>query len=182
MFTSLLSPAYKNITFYGSSHSSHKILTSWLINVDNFVLITSHCIASLVSVGRLLGHLLWLTGKCVQLNWSSILLDGYKKRSLLRQPLCEDRRVLRPSTLYRATGQGHCQKIQVSLFIYLISYCLFHFCFSFYNQFLLCVSTLLLVSMCVWQCSFFFELLILQPFDLSILILDKLCMNLICIL
>ncbi len=30
----LLSPAYKNITFYGSSH---KILTNWLINVDNFV-------------------------------------------------------------------------------------------------------------------------------------------------
>ncbi len=35
-----------------------KFFTSWLINVDNFVLITSYCIASLVSVGRLLGHLL----------------------------------------------------------------------------------------------------------------------------
>ncbi len=33
----LLSPAYKNITFYGSSHSSHEILTNRLINVDNFV-------------------------------------------------------------------------------------------------------------------------------------------------
>ncbi len=33
----LLSPEYKNITFYGSSHSSHEILTNWLINVDNFV-------------------------------------------------------------------------------------------------------------------------------------------------
>ncbi len=33
----LLSPAYKNITFYGSSHSSHEILTNWSINVDNFV-------------------------------------------------------------------------------------------------------------------------------------------------
>ncbi len=32
----LLSPAYKNITFYGS-HNSHEILTNWLINVDNFV-------------------------------------------------------------------------------------------------------------------------------------------------
>ncbi len=27
----------KNITFYGSSHNSHEILTNWLINVDNFV-------------------------------------------------------------------------------------------------------------------------------------------------
>ncbi len=33
----LLSPAYKNITFYGSSHNSHEILSNWLINVDNFV-------------------------------------------------------------------------------------------------------------------------------------------------
>ncbi len=33
----LLSPAYKNITFYGSSHCSHEILTNRLINVDNFV-------------------------------------------------------------------------------------------------------------------------------------------------
>ncbi len=33
----LLSPAYKNIKYYGSSHSSHEILTNWLINVDNFV-------------------------------------------------------------------------------------------------------------------------------------------------
>ncbi len=33
----LLSPAYTNITFYGSSHSSHEIITNWLINVDNFV-------------------------------------------------------------------------------------------------------------------------------------------------
>ncbi len=33
----LLSPAFKTITFYGSSHSSHDILKNWLINVDNFV-------------------------------------------------------------------------------------------------------------------------------------------------
>ncbi len=55
--------------------------------------LVSYCIASLISVGRLLGHLLWLTGNCVQLNWSSILLDGYKKLSLprkpSRQPLCK---------------------------------------------------------------------------------------------
>ncbi len=37
----LLSPAYTNITFYGSSQSSHEILTNWLINVDNFVQIQS---------------------------------------------------------------------------------------------------------------------------------------------
>ncbi len=33
----LLSPANKNITFYGSSHSSHTFFTNWLINADNFV-------------------------------------------------------------------------------------------------------------------------------------------------
>ncbi len=33
----LLSPAYTNITFCGISHSSHEILTNWLIHVDNFV-------------------------------------------------------------------------------------------------------------------------------------------------
>ncbi len=32
-----ISPAYKNITFYGSFHNSHEILTNWLMNVDNFV-------------------------------------------------------------------------------------------------------------------------------------------------
>ncbi len=126
------------------------------------------------------GHLLWLTGKCVQLNWSSILLDGYKKRSLLRQPSREDLLVRRSSTLpCDSTGQGHW--IEVSLFIYLISYCLFHFCFSFYNQFLLCVSKLLFVSMCVWQCSFFRITDTLLPFDLSILILDTLHINLLCL-
>ncbi len=76
--------------------------------------LVSCCIASLVSVGRLLGHLL----------------------------------------------------------IYLLSD-LFHFCFSFYNQFLLCVSCCLLA--CV------FDNVIILPFDLSILILDQLCMNLLCL-
>ncbi len=33
----LLLPAYKNITFYGSSKNSDEILTNWLINVGNFV-------------------------------------------------------------------------------------------------------------------------------------------------
>ncbi len=36
---------------------------------------------------------------------------------------------------------------------------------------------LLFVSMCVWQCSFFRITDKLLPFDLSILILDTLCMN-----
>ncbi len=48
---------------------------------------------------HLLGHLLWLTGKCVQLNWSRILLDGYKKLSLSRQPLCEALLVRRPKSV-----------------------------------------------------------------------------------
>ncbi len=122
----------------------------------------SYCIASLVSVGRLLGHLLWLTGKCVQLNWSSILLDGYKKRSLPRQPSREDLLVRRPKSvktidstvrLYRATPPAG---IEVSLFIYLLSFCLFHCCFSFYIQFLLCVSCCLLA--CVFDSVLFFRI------------------------
>ncbi len=35
--------------------------------------------------------------------------------------------------------------------------------------------------MCVWQCSFFRITDKLLQFDLSILILDKLCMNLLCL-
>ncbi len=46
----------------------------------------------------------------------------------------------------------------------------------FNNQFLLCVSKLF-VSMCFWQCSLFRITDKLLPFDLSILIWDKLCMN-----
>ncbi len=41
----------------------------------------------------------------------------------------------------------------LSLFVYLISYCLIHFCFSFYNQFLLCVSCCLLT--CVFDSVLF---------------------------
>ncbi len=49
-------------------------------------------------------------------------------------------------------------------YISLLSYCLFHFCFSFYNQFLLCVSCCLLA--CVFRITDK-----LLPFDLlSILI------------
>ncbi len=147
--------------------------------------LVSYCIVSLVSVGRLLGHLLWLTGKCVQLNWSSILLDGYKKRSLppgsrrvtsflvWRTEECKDHR------LYCGTPPN-CQRDIIIAFYYLLSYSLFHFCFSFYNQFLQCVSCCLLA--CVWQCSFFRITDKLLPFDLlSIWILDKLCMNLLCL-
>ncbi len=43
------------------------------------------------------------------------------------------------------------------------------------------MSKLLFVSMCVWQCVFFRITDKLLPFDLSILILDKLCMNLLCL-
>ncbi len=111
------------------------------------------------------------------------MLDGYKKRSLPWQPSCEDLLVKRPMSVKTidSTGQGHCRRIEVSLFIDLLSYCLFHFCFSFYNQFLQCVSCCLLACVFDW-CSFFRITDKLLPFDLlSILILDKLCMNLLCL-
>ncbi len=67
------------------------------------------------------------------------------------------------------------------LFIFLLTAC-FSSALVFYNQFLLCVSKLLFVSMCVWQCYSFRITNKLLPFDLlSILILDKLCMNLLCL-
>ncbi len=43
------------------------------------------------------------------------------------------------------------------------------------------MSKLLFVSMCIWQCSFFRITDKLLQFDLSILILDQLCMNLLCL-
>ncbi len=50
------------------------------------------------------------SGKCVQLNWSSILLDGYKKLSLPRQwswqPSCENRRVKTFDSRERKKGKG----------------------------------------------------------------------------
>ncbi len=60
--------------------------------------LVSYCIASLVSVGRLLGRLLCLTGDCVQLNWS-ILLDWYKKLSLPRHLSREALLVRRPKSV-----------------------------------------------------------------------------------
>ncbi len=92
--------------------------------------LVSYCIASLVSVGHLLGPLLWLTGKCVQLNWSTILLDGYKKLSLprqpSRQPLCEALLVRRPKSVKtidratppdRDTGKGYKYRFLFILFL-----------------------------------------------------------------
>ncbi len=73
-----------------------------------------------------------------------------------------------PSTEGQRTALA---EVQVSLFIYSPSYGLFHFCFSLCNQFLLCVSC----------CSFFRITDKLLAFDLSILILDKWCMNLLCL-
>ncbi len=129
--------------------------------------LVSYCVASLVSVGRLLGHFLWLTGKCVQLNWSSILLDGYKKLSLSqqpsRQPSCEALLTWRPKSVktidstMRLHRAGTLSK-DISIAFYLSSYSLFHFCFSFYNQFLLCVSCCLLT--CVLDSVLFLGLLI----------------------
>ncbi len=83
------------------------------------------------------------------------MLDGYKKRSLPRQPSREDLLVRSPKSVKTidSIGQGHRQGIEVSLFIYSLSYSLFHFCFSFYNQFLLCVSCCLLA--CVFDSVLF---------------------------
>ncbi len=51
----------------------------------------SHTVSRPLSVsGACLAIFCDLTGKCVQLNWSSILLDGCKKLSLPRQPSRED--------------------------------------------------------------------------------------------
>ncbi len=108
------------------------------------------------------------------------MLDGYKKRRLPQQPLCEAllvRRLKSVKTIdstvrLHQTGGDTAKGYKYHfLFIFFTAYCLFHFCFSFYNQFLLCVS-----------CSFFRITDKLLPFDLlSILILDKLCMNLLCL-
>ncbi len=77
----------------------------------------------------LLGHFMWLTGKCVQLNWSSILLDGikrvvYRGSRRVKPSSWEARRVWWPST--RA---GTLSKDISIAFIYLLSYYLFHICF-----------------------------------------------------
>ncbi len=86
---------------------------------------TKICIASLVSFRRLLGHLLWLTGNCVQLN-CSILLDGYKKRSSLRQRSrekteeCRDHRLYHETPPGRDTVKGHKYRF---LFIFLLTAC-----------------------------------------------------------
>ncbi len=86
---------------------------------------TKICIASLVSFSRLLGHLLWSTGKCVQLN-CSILLDGYKKRSSLRQRSrekteeCKDHRLYHATPPGRDTVKGYKYRF---LFIFLLTAC-----------------------------------------------------------
>ncbi len=54
---------------------------------------------------------------------------------------------------------------------------MFPFCFSFYNQLLLCVSKLLFVIMCV----LFRVTDKLLPFDLSFLILYTFCLNFMCL-
>ncbi len=55
-----------------TSLSIHTFIHWWelamLLVLFIYLSIIYFCIASLVSVGRLLGHLLWLTGNCVQVN------------------------------------------------------------------------------------------------------------------
>ncbi len=118
------------------------------------------------------------------------MLDGYKMRSLprqwSRQPSHEALLVRSPKSVkiiestMRLHREGTLSKDISIDFIYLLSYCLFHFGFSFYNQFLLCVSCRLLA--CVFDSVHFFMINdTLLQFNLSILILDKLCMNLLCL-
>ncbi len=91
---------------------------------------------------------------------------------------CKYHRLYRATPPGRDTVKGYKYRF---LFIFFLTACFTSVLF-FYNQFLLCVSKLLFVSMCVWQCSFFRITDKLLPFDLlSILILDKLCMNLLCL-
>ncbi len=68
---------------------------------------------------RVLGHLLWLTGKCVQLNWSSILLDRFKKVNIPRQPSREALLVRRPKSVKTIESTGKRYKY-CFLFIFLI--------------------------------------------------------------
>ncbi len=89
---------------------------------------------------------------------------------------CKDHRLYRATPLDRDTVKGYKYRF---LFTEQNAYCLFHLCF--YNQFLICVSCCLLA--CVFGSVLFFVFFRitdkLLPFDLlSILILDKLCMNL----
>ncbi len=52
-------------------------------------------------------------------------------------------------------------EIYVLLFIYLLSYCLFHFCFSFYNKFLLCKKEVYLGLLCFMLESLLYSYLFL---------------------
>ncbi len=106
MFTNMTANAYQGQLNAGFS----KVCKIFKVCVLESHLV-SYCIASLVNVGRLLGHLLWLTGKCVELIWSSILLDGYKKLSLPRQPSCEALLVCRAKSVKTIDSTGRLHRV-----------------------------------------------------------------------
>ncbi len=116
--------------------------------------LVSYCIASLVSVGRLLGYLLWLTGNCVQLNRSSILIDGYKNLSLPRQPSCEALLMRRPKSvktidstvwLHRTGDISKGYKYRF-LFIFFLTAC--------FTSVLVFITNSYCVSCCLLECVF----------------------------
>ncbi len=97
------------------------------------------------------------------MNWSSILLDGYKKLRLPRQPSCEALLMRRPKSVKTIdstvrlqlpgvdTGKGYKYRF---LFIFFLIAC-FTSVLVCITNYILTMCKLLLVSMSVWQCSFF---------------------------
>ncbi len=93
----------------------------------------------------------------VTLGFKSNALSIRPRLPLPWQPSCEALFVWRPKSVKTidSTMRLHWAGTRdISIAFYFLSYCLFPFGFSLYNHFLLCVSKLLFVSMCVWQCSF----------------------------
>ncbi len=115
------------------------------------------------------------------------MLDGYKKRSLPRQPLCETLLVRRPKSVKTIDSTVRLHRTgtpakDISIAFYLSSFLLLiPFCFSFYNPFLLCVSCCLLA--CVFDNVLFLGLLMNYCRLLCYLFkfFDRLCMNLLCL-
>ncbi len=66
----------------------------------------------------------------MQLNWSSILLDGYKKLSIPRQPSCEDRRVKTFDSTVRLHRAATPAK-DISIAFYTLTFC----CYNILNWF-----------------------------------------------
>ncbi len=146
---------YDNSCFIMLSHQQH-ITMQIRYNVFNGKTVYGNRVWS-----RTVSRPVSVSGACLAIyeqesvfSWSSILLDGYKKHSLPHQRSCEDLLVRRPKSVKTIDSTvwlraGTLPKDISMLYIYPLSYSLFHFCFSFYNQFLLCVSFCLLA--CVFD-------------------------------